>query len=105
MDKPEDVHASCASTCSTGVALARSLELMREKQRNVAVVYSDGTMIDLKVDGSVHAYHQHLEGPGMGTCLIRDANTDEIVGISLPLKSDKMQVVHEGPLWVNTSVK
>ena len=78
---------------------------MREKQRNVAVIYSDGKMLDLKVDGSVHTYHEHLAGPGMGTCLIRDANTDEIVGISIPLKSDKMQVVHEGPLWVNTSLK
>lgn len=85
--------------------LDRSLKLMCEKQRNVAVIYSDGKMIDLKVDGSVHTYHQHLEGSGMGTCLIRDANTDEIVGISLPLKSDKMQVIHEGSLWVNTSVK
>ena len=104
MENGNDEH-SAAPLCSTGFALVKALELMREKQRNVAVIYSDGKMLDLKVDGSVHTYQQHLEGPGMGTCLIRDATTNEIVGISIPLKSNTMQLVHEGPLWVNTSVK
>lgn len=66
------------------------------------VVSQSGRFVELTLDNSRPTYGKWIEGFVGGDCgLICDAETNEVIGITLRLIDNKLSVFHEGPLRIN----
>lgn len=65
-------------------------------------VSEEGRIVELLLDTSVSTYSQHIPGEGGDIALIRDQETDRVVGVHLPLRNRKLCVHHDGPIRINS---
>lgn len=65
-------------------------------------VCKDGQFVELNLGcDRGNTYSQWLPGTRGDCGVIRDMETDEIVGVTLPLINEKLAIFHDGPLRIN----
>lgn len=69
-------------------------------------VSEQGDSVELVLDtGSGQYYGDWIEGEGGDICLLRDCETNKVIGCHLPLYNKKLAVFYEGPIRINAGFR
>jgi hypothetical protein len=94
--------------CTEGITTLQEAaeQLIAESKRYESAmslfVSEEGQFVRLLLDTSRHCYNDSGYGIVGGDCgLLRDMETNEVIGIKLRVINNKLMVGHDGPLRVN----
>jgi len=108
MSETNDGHSAsrhCTADLATAIKVATK-ECEKYDACTEVSVSRRGASVTLNTDTSRATYSESIPGIVGGDCgLIRDMETDEVIGIKLELKTDKLAISHDGPLRVNSGFR
>lgn len=71
-----------------------------ENCMSLSVDSEHGHAVELHLDTSRSTYGEWIPGEGGDICLIRDRETDKVVGVRLPLMNNRLVVSHDDGVQV-----
>ena len=64
-------------------------------------ISEDGLFVDLCLDTGRSYYGSWIEGEGGDITLLRDSETDKVIGCHLPLMNRRLAISYDGPIKIN----
>lgn len=68
-------------------------------------VNQEGKSVELILDTSRDTYGEWIKGEGSDISLIRDQETNKVIGVRLPLYNDRLCIHHDGPIRINAGFR